>query len=254
MPTISTTASTVSSDRLVCSRGGCRPHRRRRTSPFSSIVAQPVGQPRQGDPADVGNRRRLLLPAARGVGEQQLGQVQGDAGRQDVDRDTGDDVVDADRHRDQRVQQTAEQAADRAEEHARPRTPLVTGVPGAERAEDHHALDADVDHAGPFRPQAGQAGQRDRRGRDDRGLDRAGGVEVVRPGQTRTSETTASPSDDNAEPRSGRSLRPGPAGRRHAGLTTSESALMSSSPASPTLRRAPAHGPPLWRPGPIDNA
>ena len=61
-----------------------------------------------------------------------------------------------------RVQQPAEQAADDAEEHPGPGTPLVAGVAGAERAEDHHSLDADVDHAGPFRPQAGQPGQRDR--------------------------------------------------------------------------------------------
>ena len=51
------------------------------------------------------------------------GEVLRDPERQDVDRHAGDDVVDAEGHRRQRVQQTAERTADDADEHARPTDP-----------------------------------------------------------------------------------------------------------------------------------
>ena len=61
--------------------------------------------------AGPGHRRRLGDAAAgRVVGVEQLGQEARDAGGQDVDRDAGDDVVDAEGHRGHRVQQAAERA------------------------------------------------------------------------------------------------------------------------------------------------
>ena len=106
-------------------------------------------------------------------------------GGQDVDRHTGDDVVDAEGDGDDRVQQAAERAAEDAGQHAQPRAALPAG-PGAEPgAEDHHALEADVDHAGPLGPQAGEAGEADRHGERQGAGDLAGGGEVVGAGDQR---------------------------------------------------------------------
>ena len=53
-----------------------------------------------------------------------------------------------------------------AGEHAGPRPVLPADPAGAEPgAEDHHALEADVDHAGALGPQPAEAGQADRHGR-----------------------------------------------------------------------------------------
>ena len=152
-----------------------------------------------------------------------------DPGREDVDRHAGDDVVDPDGHRHQGVQQPAEQPADRAEEHPGPWTPLVARVAGAEGAEDHHALDADVHHTGPLRPQAGQAGQRDRRRGDDRGLDGAGRGQVVAPVSSRTAETTRrSPTAARSAPTpTAAGARAGGRRRRRAGRRLRESASSS---------------------------
>ena len=96
--------------------------------------------------------------------------------------------------------QPAEQAAEGPEEHPGPGTPLVAGVAGAERAEDHHALNADVHHAGAFGPQARQTRQRDRGGRGDRGLDRAGRVEVVGAGPDPDQRHHGDADRDDAQP------------------------------------------------------
>ena len=56
-----------------------------------------------------------------------------------------------------------------------PTTPCQRAVVGSRsspapiRAEDHHALEADVDHAGALGPEPAETGQRDRDGRRDRG-------------------------------------------------------------------------------------
>ena len=179
---ISTAASTDSSDRLVVKPRMMPARSETKNQPLSSMSPSQsesngrVIRPTSGTGGDC----RCPPPGASVNSSRDRYSVK--PGRQDVDRDTGDDVVDADGDGDQAEQQAAEQTADDAEEHPGPRPPLVTGVAGAEGAEDHHSLDADVDHAGPLRPEPGQPGQRDRNGRGDRRLDGAGGIEVVRAG------------------------------------------------------------------------
>ena len=50
-----------------------------------------------------------------------------------------------------------------------PRPPLVPGPAGPPGAEDHHALEADVDHAGPLGDEAAEAGQGDGQREDEHG-------------------------------------------------------------------------------------
>ncbi|CAM5694571.1 hypothetical protein SALBM217S_05740 [Streptomyces griseoloalbus] len=127
-------------------------------------VGQPVGQSRHGEVAEGLDRRGLLGGAALVALEGEGGQVAGGAEGEDVDRHTGDDVVDVEGDGDDRVQQAAEAAADHADEDAGPRTPLEAG-PGAEPgAQDQHAFEADVHHARALGPQAAEAGEADRHG------------------------------------------------------------------------------------------
>jgi hypothetical protein len=117
--------------------------------------------------------------ATRHGGEGDLGEVLGDAQAQDVDRDTGDDVVDPERHGGERMQQAAEGAADRTGQDARPGIAELERAPGpGPGAQDHHALEADVDHAGPLGPQSAETGQADRHGQRDGGVDRSRRGEV----------------------------------------------------------------------------
>src|SRR5690606_22444771 len=88
---------------------------------------------------------------------------------------TGHDVVDAERHGRDGVQQPAEGAAEDADEHPDPRAPLVAGPRARPRPEDHHALETDVDHAGPLGPEPAEPGQEDRDGEAQRGADRPAG-------------------------------------------------------------------------------
>ena len=46
--------------------------------------------------------------------------------------------------------------------------PLVAGEPGPPGAEDHHPLEADVDHAGPLGEEPAQRGEADRHGEQQR--------------------------------------------------------------------------------------
>ena len=134
---------------------------------------------RQRDGLDRRQRRRLGHAAARGVDEDQRGQEAGDPGAEDVDRDAGDDVVDAEGDGRQRVQRPAERTADDAGQHPPP-GPELEGPPGAEPgAEDELPLQADVDHAGALGPQAAEAGQPDRHGQPQRGAGGAAGGDVV---------------------------------------------------------------------------
>ena len=97
---------------------------------------------------------------------------------EDVDRDTGDDVVDAEGDGGDRVQQTAERAAERCRRSTPSQGPDWSAGPGAEPgAEDHHAFEADVDDARPLGPQAAETGEADRHGQLERGADLAGGGE-----------------------------------------------------------------------------
>src|SRR5690606_18717345 len=107
-------------------------------------VAQSVGEPRHGEVAEGSDRRGLLGGAALVALEGERGEIAGGAEGEDVDGHTGDDVVDVEGDGDDRVQQTAERAADEADEDAGPRTPLESR-PGTEPgAQDYHAFEADV--------------------------------------------------------------------------------------------------------------
>ena len=142
--------------------------------------------------------------------EQQRRQVLGDAQAEQVDRDTGHDVVDRERHRGDGVQQPAERAEHRPADHRGPRPPLVAGPGRAPGAEDHHALEADVDHAGAFGPQPAQPGQQDRQQQQHRGLRGAARGELELPGQGGGDRQ-----DHHARPR--RSAPSGPTGAARAG-------------------------------------
>ena len=63
-----------------------------------------------------------------------------------------------------------------------PRAVVVAEVARPDGAQDHHALEADVDHAGALGPEAGEAGQRDRDEGGDRLAQGAGRVELVAAG------------------------------------------------------------------------
>ena len=67
-----------------------------------------------------------------------------------------------------RVQQATEGAEQHAADQRRGPAPLVAGPAGAPGAEDHHALEADVDHAGAFGEQPAEGGQPDRHGEQQR--------------------------------------------------------------------------------------
>ena len=108
-------------------------------------------------------------------------------------------MVHTERHRGHGVQQSAQRAGDGAGEDAGPDAELQRPPGTAPGAEDHHALEADVDHAGPLGPQATQAGEPDRHRRRQRRPDRAGRGEVVGAGEMRTSESTISAGRDEDE-------------------------------------------------------
>ena len=65
-------------------------------------------------------------------------------------------MVDAEHHRGERVQRAADGAEDHRGDDPLPGAVVEAEVAGADGAEDHHALEADVDHARALGPQAGQ--------------------------------------------------------------------------------------------------
>ena len=69
-----------------------------------------------------------------------------------------------------------------ADEHAGPGAPLVAGPAGAPGADDHHALEADVHHAGALGPEPAEPGHADRHRQGERGAGCPAGGEVVRAG------------------------------------------------------------------------
>ena len=85
----------------------------------------------------------------------------GDARAEDVDGDAGDDVVDTELHGGDRVQQTADTAAECTEEQSPPRTELQRAPRTEPGAEDHHAFEPDVDDTGALGEQATETRQQD---------------------------------------------------------------------------------------------
>ena len=186
--------------------------------------------------------------------EPQGGQVLGGAERQDVDRDTGDDVVDAEGDGGDGVDQAAERAAEDAGQRRGPGAVLPADPAGRERAEHHHAFEADVDHAGPLGPQSAQTRQADRYGGAQRGAELAGGGEVPGAGDgPQRGDRDQADGDDQQDPGVGqlapaalpgdRGLRRGLEVRTHA--DTSGLSLLSvpslsdagqAASSSPTLR------------------
>ena len=128
---------------------------------MSCDVVRRVGEPAMVIVGGVSSDGDWVGPPPSSPEKQRLGQEGGDAGGDDVDRDTGDDVVDAEDHGGDRVQDAAEAPKTMAPSDAGDDAVVVGEVAGTERAEDHHALEADVDHAGALGPQAAETGQRD---------------------------------------------------------------------------------------------
>ena len=138
--------------------------------------------PDQRDIGEAGNiqmrRRRNLL--ADEAGADQAGKADAENGQ----REAGGDLVDRkpQRHQreDQRHQHAGDDAAQRADDDR-------AGEPGAAeaagRADDHHALDAEVEHAGAFGHELAGRSQQQRRGgrqhRKDDGLNEPHGTPLV---------------------------------------------------------------------------
>ena len=101
------------------------------------------------------------------------------AGAEQVDRHAGDDVVDAEDDRGQRVDRATDDAEEDRAEDSDPGTVVVGEERATPRPEDHHALETDVDDARALAPEAAEAGQPDRHGQRDRGREGAGRVDVL---------------------------------------------------------------------------
>jgi hypothetical protein len=128
------------------------------------------GQHGEGELRRLARHRRRLRDTAAGlvVGVEELGQEPDQAGGQDVDGHARDDVVHAQGDRGDRVQQPAEGAEEQPAQHGRAPAPLVAGEAGSPGAQDHHPVQADVDHAGTFGEQTTEGGQADRHGQQQR--------------------------------------------------------------------------------------
>ena len=96
-------------------------------------------------------RKTLLVEAALDRGalrdrsawlsrEELIGEEAHGARRDDVDRDTRHDVVDAERHCCERVEQAAEHAAEYPQQDADPRAPMPAAPPREPSAQRHHAF------------------------------------------------------------------------------------------------------------------
>ncbi len=145
-------------------------------------LGEPVVGTRPGERVERGHLRRLGRAAA--VGERlagreiDAGKVLCDARREQVDRDTGDDLIDPEADRRDGVQDAADQTSDEPTDDQHPGAARVVGEVGGEPgAEDHLPLEPDVHDAGSLRPQTAETGQHDRNGRVDRGAERAAGRE-----------------------------------------------------------------------------
>ena len=110
-------------------------------------------------------------------------------------------MVDAEDDRRDGVHEAAEHAHhDRAGD-AGPGAVVVAEVAGTPGAEDHHALEADVDDAGPLRPEAAETGEHDRDDGDQGRGDRAARDQVVGAGDLlQQREPEQQPEERGGEP------------------------------------------------------
>ena len=138
--------------------------------------------------------------------------------------------------------------SDAADDRGAP-APLVAGPAGAPGAEDHHALEADVDHAGALGEQPAEGGQPDRHGQQQGGAKRRGRRQRLLAGDHPDQRRTA-PATPSGQPEAARRTGPPPVsrsvsgprlGRRPGCVTT---VLM---PALPAPRRAGRRGLPVRR-------
>src|SRR6185437_11608484 len=167
----------------------------------------------------------------------------------DGDRDTGDDVVDAERDGRDGEDETAERAADDADDHPPPRPELVRAPRTEPGPEDELALEADVHHAGPLGPQAAEAGQADRHREPQCRTGGAAGGDVVGAGdepddrdeheQARDAQQPERPPDAPSASRRRRCLghRLHEAGGGHAGLPSPAAGVPAAARSSAPTRR-----------------
>src|SRR5581483_5855838 len=100
--------------------------------------------------------------------EQQVGEAQ----PEEVDPDAADPLLRLQRDVDERGQEAHHQPDPERHEHAqREALRLVGGVVGAERAEEHDAVDAEVQHAAPLADRLAQGGEQEGGGEGDAGGD-----------------------------------------------------------------------------------
>src|SRR5205807_7765347 len=143
-----------------------------------------AGQEREGELPDRSrDPRRLRDPSTgRTVLVSDRRQEADDPGGQEVDGHPRDDVVDAQAHGDGGVDQTAEGSTGDPE-HDPPPRPEVKSSPGCQpRPEDHHALETDVDDAGPLGEQAPEPRQEDGDGQAQSGAGGGARGETCGPG------------------------------------------------------------------------
>ena len=168
-PRVRPPSAPPTSDRRIQSRRSSHPNR------------SGLRQPSRSPPDRNGTSRCPMPPSTRGLWvapaavslEHDDVEVAGHPGAEEVDGDAGHDVVDAEPHGGDGVEQPTERPADHAEDHAPPRTELHAAVGAEPGPEDEHALEADVDDPGPLRPQTAQAGQPDRERQAQGGAERA---------------------------------------------------------------------------------
>ena len=91
-------------------------------------------------------------------------EIPGQADRQDVDDRAADDLIDAQMDAERPVQQRQQRAGEDGPEHAEPQVARGRGRDKAHEGRcEHHALDADVDHAGSLGEDAAEGAEDDRR-------------------------------------------------------------------------------------------
>ncbi|KAH0441773.1 hypothetical protein KCU90_g2211, partial [Aureobasidium melanogenum] len=133
----------------------------RRDCEVASATSHPFGEAREA-----GNHRARAFAEQFAISERRR------AERQDVDADARDDLIGAQRHAQERLQQSDRQHAEHADRQTQRR---IAGRPCARRAEkcarQHHAFHAHVEHAGPFADQFTGRSQHQRGGKPDRGAD-----------------------------------------------------------------------------------
>ena len=152
------------------------PPKKVRCLPGSEVA---TGQEGKRDVAHPRHPWRLRDRATRDCREDLRGQEPRDAGSEDVDRHTRNDVIYPETHRGDRMQQATEDTTQQTQDNPPPGpkgNPPPCPEPGPE---DHHPLESDVDHAGSFREEPSEAGQQDRHPPTKHRLGTASGSELV---------------------------------------------------------------------------